>query len=47
MEASGRERSRPRVNGTMQKEHMLLQPRITLTKARWSPACLRTGKMSA
>lgn len=42
----GRDRSRPRVNGTMQNEHMLLQPRITLINARWSPFCFRTGIMS-
>ena len=32
-EAMGRDRSRPRVNGTMQNEHMLSHPRMTDTNA--------------
>ena len=33
MLVEGRERSRPRVNGTTQKAHMLSQPRMMDTKA--------------
>ena len=46
MESAARERSRPRVKGTMQKAHMLLQPRMMLTKAEVAPAS-RTGATSA
>lgn len=45
-EATGRLRSRPRVNGTMQKAHMLLHPRMMDTKAALVPAG-RSGVTSA
>jgi hypothetical protein len=47
MDAASRLRSRPRVKGTTQKEHMLLQPRMMLTKAVTPLSSSRTGEMSA
>ena len=46
MDAGSRERSRPRVYGTMQNEHALSHPRMMVTKAACAPS-LRTGTMSA
>jgi hypothetical protein len=40
-------RSRPRTKGTMQKEHMLLQPRMIEMKAETLLPVLRTGVISA
>eukprot|EP00958_Prasinococcus_capsulatus_P000864 scaffold66_cov390-Prasinococcus_capsulatus_cf.AAC.5 len=42
IDCHGRLLSRPRVNGTTQKLHMLSQPRMMLTKALWGsevPPC--------
>lgn len=47
IESTGRDRSLPRVNGTMQNEHMLLQPRITDTNAVTEFCAIRTGETSA
>lgn len=44
---SGPVTSRPRVKGTMQKEHMLLQPLVTETKAATPLSSRRTGLRSA
>jgi hypothetical protein len=47
IELTGRDRSLPRVKGTMQKEHMLLQPRMTDTNAVTEFFAIRTGETSA
>ncbi len=44
---ASRLRSRPRVKGTTQKEHMLSQPRMMLMKAVMPLLLRRTGVMSA
>jgi hydroxypyruvate isomerase len=44
---TGRERSRPRVKGTMQYAHMLLQPRMMEMKAVTPFESVRSGAMSA
>ena len=46
IEGSGRERSRPRVKGTMQKAHRLSQPRMMLSHAPTCPAGL-AGSISS
>lgn len=46
MEVTGRLRSRPRVKGTMQKAHMLLQPRMMDRNAEVVPSG-RSGTTSA
>ncbi len=46
IDCKGLLRSRPRVYGTMQKEHMLLQPRMMERYVLMLPAGL-TGRMSA
>ena len=38
--SNGRETSRPRVKGTMQYEHFMLQPALICTQACWSRARL-------
>ena len=47
MDALGRDRSLPRVNGTMQNAHMLLHPRMMLTNAEGPASFARTGFTSA
>lgn len=47
MEITGRDRSLPLVNGTMQNEHILLQPRITDTNAVTEFFAILTGETSA
>mmetsp|Transcript_10354 Transcript_10354/g.47506 ORF Transcript_10354/g.47506 Transcript_10354/m.47506 type:complete len:202 (+) Transcript_10354:250-855(+) len=47
MDPTGLDRSLPRVNGTMQKAHMLLHPRMMDTNAEGPAFGLRTGAMSA
>jgi hypothetical protein len=47
MDLDGRDRSLPRVKGTMQYVHMLLHPRMIDTNAEMPLELARTGEMSA
>jgi hypothetical protein len=47
MDLTGRDRSLPLVKGTMQNEHILLQPRMIDTNAVTEFFAIRTGETSA